>query len=86
MLWLKEAAAGSTVANMSIELSEAVEQQLRTLAAREGRDVAALVEDALRRYMEGAAISDVTPSQVGAAQAALLAELKDLPDWKAEDA
>lgn len=83
--WLKQAAGRGTVADVSIEVSETVEQQLRTLAAREGRDVASLVEDALRQYLEGAAITDVTPSQVAAAQTGLLTELTDLADWKAED-
>lgn len=83
--WLKQEAGRGTVTDVSIELSETVEQQLRTLAAREGRDVATLVEDALRQYLEGAAITDVTPSQVAAAQTALLPELTDLPAWTTEE-
>ncbi len=71
---------------MSIELSGNVEVQLRNLAARQGRDVTALVEDAIRQYLEAAAITDIEPSDVADAQAALLGELPDLSAWKADEA
>jgi hypothetical protein len=46
--------------------------------------MSALVEDAVRRYLEAAAITDVEPSEVAEAQAALLRELPDVPVWKAD--
>ena len=67
---------------MSIELTENVEEQLRNLAAKQGRDVRALVEEALRQYLESAAITDLEPTQIAEAQAALLGELPDISDWK----
>ena len=64
-LRLKLGTARSTFERVSIELSSRVEEQLRDLAARQGRNVAALVEDAVRQYIEAAAITDVEPSEVG---------------------
>lgn len=71
---------------MSIDLPGSVEEQLRELAARQGRDVRALVEDAIRQYLEAAAITDLGANDVAEAQAALLGELQHVPDWKAGDA
>ena len=65
---------------MSIELPGSVEEQLRTLAARQGRDVRALVEEAIRQYLEAAAITDVDANDIAEAQAALLRELPNIPD------
>jgi predicted transcriptional regulator len=67
---------------MSIELPVRVEGQLRTLAARQGRDVGVLVEEAVRQYLEAAAITDVDAGEVAETQDALLAELSDISDWK----
>ena len=67
---------------MSIELPVGVEKQLRTLAARQGRDVGVLVEEAVRQYLEAAAITDVDAGEVAETQDALLAELSDISDWK----
>ena len=83
---MKLPAAWRTFERVSIELSSSVEEQLRNLAARQGRDVSALVEDAVRQYLEAAAITDVEPSEVAEAQAALLSELPGLPVWKADKA
>ena len=71
---------------MSIDLPGTVEEQLRILAAKQGRDVRALVEEAIRQYLEAAAITDVEASDVAEAQAALLGELPPIPDWKASGA
>jgi predicted transcriptional regulator len=71
---------------MTIELPSIVEEQLRNLAVKQGRDVRALVEDALRQYLEFAAITDLDPSQVAETQAALLTELPNVSGWKADDA
>lgn len=71
---------------MSVELSSSIEAQLRNLAIRQGRKVSALVEDAVRQYIEAAAITDVEPAEVAEAQATLLRELSDVPVWKSDDA
>ncbi len=67
---------------MSIELPVGVEEQLRTLAARQRRDVEALVEEAVRQYLEVAAITDIDADEVAETQDALLVELPDISDWK----
>ena len=71
---------------MSIELPGSVEEQLRNLAAKQGRDIGALVEEAVRQYLEATAITDLDATQVAEAQAAMLGELPDVSDWKADDA
>jgi predicted transcriptional regulator len=71
---------------VSIELPGNIEKQLRTLAARQGRDVRALAEEAIRQYLEAAAITDLDANDVGEAQTALLGELLRVPEWKASDA
>ena len=71
---------------MSIELPGSVEEQLRNLAAKQGRDVRTLVEEAVRQYLDSAAITDLDATQVAETQAALLGELPNVPDWKADDA
>ncbi len=67
---------------MSIELPVGVEEQLRTLAARQRRDVGVLVEEAVRQYLEVAAITDIDGDEVAETQDALLVELPDISDWK----
>ena len=71
---------------MSIELTGSVEDQLRKLAAKQGRDVRTLVEEAVRQYLESATITDLDAAQVAETQAALLGELPHVSDWKADDA
>ena len=71
---------------MSIDLPNSVEAQLRTLAQQQGRDVRAVVEEAIRLYLEAAAITDVDSNDVAETQTALLAELPPIPDWKANNA
>lgn len=71
---------------MSIDLPGSVEEQLRSLAAKQGRELRTLVEEAIRQYLESAAITDLDASQVAEAQAALLGELPNIPEWKARNA
>ncbi len=68
---------------MSIELPIGVEEQLRGLAATQGRDVVELVEEAVRQYLEAAAITDVAVDEAADAQTGLIAELPNISDWKA---
>ena len=71
---------------MSIELPGSIEEQLRKLAAKQGRDVRTLVEEAVRQYLESAAITDLDATQVAEAQAALFGELPAVSEWKAGEA
>ena len=71
---------------VSIELPRSVEEQLRRLAAKQGRDVPTLVEEAVRQYIEYAAITDLDARQVADTQAALLGELPNIPEWRAGNA
>ena len=71
---------------MTVLLSEGIEAQLRELAGRQGRDVLALVEDALREYLEAGAITDLTPAEVADCQLALTGELGHLAAWEDEAA
>ena len=71
---------------MSIQLRQNVEEQIRKLAKKQGRDVGVLVEEAVRLYLDAAAIGDLDSDDVAKAQTALLSELPEIPDWKAGDA
>ena len=50
------------------------------------RELRTLVEEAIRQYLESAAITDLDAGQVAEAQAALLGEFPNIPDWKAGNA
>ena len=67
---------------MIVELSHTVGERLHDLAARQGREVEALVEEAVSDYLQAAAITDLSPEEVAEAQEALLRELRDVPEWK----
>jgi predicted transcriptional regulator len=71
---------------MTIDLPSVVEKQLRDLAKRQNRDIAEVIEDAVRQYLEAAAITDVDPNQVAETQAQLLSELPPVSKWEADDA
>jgi predicted transcriptional regulator len=68
---------------MSIELSGNIEEQLRGLAMKQGRDVRTLVEEAVRQYLESAAITDLEANDVAETQAKLLGELPHISEWQA---
>ncbi len=65
---------------MTIDVPGQLEHRLRDLANRQGRDLCVIVEEAIRRYLEDAAITDVTPAEVAATQEELLGEL-DVAPW-----
>jgi len=67
---------------MMIELPASVEEQLRDLADKQGRNVRALVEEAIRQYLEALAITDLDVADIAEAQVALVRELPDVPAWK----
>jgi predicted transcriptional regulator len=70
---------------MSIELPPPIEEGLRDLAGRQGREVEALAEEAVRTYLEAAAVTDLDPDQVAEAQLALIGEMSALAPWKDPD-
>jgi hypothetical protein len=70
---------------MAIDLPSVVEEQLRDLAKRQNRDIAELIEDAVRQYLEAAAITDVDPNQVAETQVQLLGELPPISKWEPDD-
>jgi predicted transcriptional regulator len=67
---------------MTIQLPGSMEEELRMLATRQGRDVGVIVEEALREYLVAVAITDLDPAEVAEAQAALIGELQDVSEWK----
>ena len=67
---------------MTIELSRSVEEELRRFAASQGRDIGIIIEEAVREYLVAASITDLEPTEVAEAQAALLGELGEIPEWK----
>jgi predicted transcriptional regulator len=71
---------------MTIDLPSVVEEQLRDLAKKQNRDIAELIEDAIRQYLEAATITDLDPNQVAETQAKLLSELPPISKWEVDDA
>jgi predicted transcriptional regulator len=67
---------------MTIELSATVERELRDLAMMQRRDVGEIVEEAVRKYLEASAITDLEPGQIAEAQAKLMGELRGISEWK----
>lgn len=82
---------------MVIELSGPVEEELRDLAQKQDREIAVLVEEAVREYLEADAITDLDTAAVGETQLAVLGELeidigaepeeppKETPIWRYVD-
>ncbi len=71
---------------MNIDLPSGVEDELRSLAEKQGRDVRALAEEAIRHYLVSAAITDIDADDVAETQTALVGELPNLMAWEADDA
>ena len=69
---------------MTIDLSNQLAERLSRLAAQQGRDPETLVEEAVRRYVEDAAITDLKPADIAETQEQLAGELTNLPPWSAE--
>lgn len=67
---------------MTVELPRTVEEELRALAMRQGRDVGRLIEDAVRDYLAAVAITDIEEADVAEVQAKLVGELRGIPAWK----
>jgi predicted DNA-binding protein len=60
---------------MTIELPGTLEERLQDLAARQGREIGVLVEEAIEEYLEAAAITDLDATEISEAQMALMGEL-----------
>jgi predicted transcriptional regulator len=67
---------------MTIELPSNVEEPLRNLAERQNRDIGALVEEAVRQYLQAEAITDLDTEEVAEAQLALAGELRGIAPWR----
>jgi predicted transcriptional regulator len=67
---------------MTIQLPRSMEEELRRFAASRGREIGVIIEEAVRDYLEAASITDLEPAEVAEAQAALLGELGEIPEWK----
>lgn len=63
---------------MTIEIPVEVEKDLQDLATIQNRAVSELVEDAVRQYLEAAAITDLNAEEVAETQSALVGELHDI--------
>lgn len=68
--------------HMTINLADSLEQQVRSLAAAQGRDIQAVIEEAVRDYLVSAAITDVEPDDLAQSQLAMLPELANTPEWQ----
>lgn len=64
---------------MTFEVSPQLENRLRDIAGRQGRDLDAVVDEALRRYIIEASIGDLSPAEVAATQEKLARELNVEP-------
>jgi predicted transcriptional regulator len=71
---------------MNIDLPGGVEDELRSLAEKQGRDIRTLAEEAIRQYLISAAITDLDAADVAETQTALVGELLNLGEWKVDDA
>jgi len=67
---------------MTIELPASVEKELRSLAVTQSRDIDELVEEAVRQYLEAAAITDLDGAEIAEAQVTLAGELRGIGEWK----
>ncbi|MDM8007474.1 MAG: ribbon-helix-helix protein, CopG family [Phycisphaerae bacterium] len=53
---------------MTVHLSECLEDELRRLATLRGQGIDAIVEEAVRQYLDAVAITDVTDTDLAATQ------------------
>ena len=67
---------------MTIELPASVEEELRTLAVTQSRDMGEILEEAIRLYIDAAAITDLDAAEVAEAQVTLVSELSGVEEWK----
>ena len=70
--------------SLTVVIPTVLEEQLQALANREGCGVDALIEQALRSYLQYAAITDLTSEEVAAGQEKLFAEMTHMEPWTEE--
>jgi len=63
---------------MTIDFPATLEKELHDLAVMQSRDIGEIVEEAVRQYLEAAAITDLDSDQVGETQVALAGELRGI--------
>jgi predicted transcriptional regulator len=66
---------------MTVHLSTELEAAVRRIAEDQRREVDTVVADAVRAYLESAAITDVEPNEIAATQEAMLPELTGIPPF-----
>lgn len=59
---------------MTVELSAQVQKELHDLAETQQRNVDEIVEEALRQYLQAAAITDLTSEEIAEAQVKLISD------------
>lgn len=68
--------------HMTLDLPPTLEDHLRRLAQRQGRDVKAVVEDAVVRYLASTSITDLTAGELGDLQMRLASEETAVEPWR----
>lgn len=63
---------------MTVELPAGAEKELEQLAVVQHRDISELVEEAIRQYLEAAAINDLDSFAIGETQIKLAGELREI--------
>ncbi len=66
---------------MTVHLSGCLEDELRRLARLRGQGVDAIVEEAVRHYLDAMAITDVTDADLATAQIKLVDEMPQHERW-----
>jgi hypothetical protein len=66
---------------MTVHLSGCIEDEIRRLAGLRGQGVDAIVEEAVRQYLDAMAITDVAGADLAATQIKLLDELTQPEAW-----
>ena len=66
---------------MTYQLPMTIEGELLRLAEQRHRGVEELVQEAIRQYLDAAAITDLEPADIAATQMHLATELSDAPEW-----
>lgn len=66
---------------MTIDVSEQLEERLRRLAEQQGKALKTIIEEAIRQYLDAAAITDLQPADIAATQEKLARELTSLAPW-----
>jgi predicted transcriptional regulator len=69
---------------MTIEISSALVERLRSLARQQGKQLQSVIEEAFELYLQDAAITDLEDGAAAEAQMKLVGELKGISPWSDE--